>query len=223
MRKKALFTIIELLIVIGIIAILASILLPALRRARETSYTARCSSNFKQITAAIFQYAGDYNDIYPETRFPDGYYWYYHLKSYGITYSPAGEITKYNSSYLTNCPRAFSTPYRYDDINLSYGGNYYLMNYQGARPYSRMGQVRKPAQLVMFTETACSTRVSGRSDALYDEWFYYGRRRHNGGCVYLFADGHTIFHKAPRALMGVDPEIVWSSSSFTKPRFYPVR
>ena len=56
-RRRRAFTLVELLVVIGIIALLISILMPALGRAREQSRRLRCLSNMRQLTLAWLGYA----------------------------------------------------------------------------------------------------------------------------------------------------------------------
>jgi prepilin-type N-terminal cleavage/methylation domain-containing protein len=78
-RQRRAFTLVELLVVIGIITILISILLPVLVRARDRAITLRCASNMRQVMLAMNSYEADYR-LFP----------YVHDRSYGQFGIPGG-------------------------------------------------------------------------------------------------------------------------------------
>lgn len=64
-RFRLAFTVIELLVVTGIIGVLIALLLPTLGRARESARRAHCASNLRQLMQAIVMYGADYEGYFP--------------------------------------------------------------------------------------------------------------------------------------------------------------
>jgi len=80
--KQQAFTLVELLVVIGIIAVLISILLPTLGKVRRQANTLQCSSNMRQLATAMIMYIGDSKGRLPAAEFganapayPYGFSW----------------------------------------------------------------------------------------------------------------------------------------------------
>jgi prepilin-type N-terminal cleavage/methylation domain-containing protein/prepilin-type processing-associated H-X9-DG protein len=60
------FTLVELLVVVAIVGILAALLLPAIRNARESAKSLVCVNNLRSLALACHMYANDFNDYFPD-------------------------------------------------------------------------------------------------------------------------------------------------------------
>src|SRR6266567_6163694 len=70
LRQKKAFTLVQLLVVVGIIAVLVGLLLPALQKARVQANCAACLSNLRQIALAEIMYANDNGGNLPGAVWP---------------------------------------------------------------------------------------------------------------------------------------------------------
>jgi len=205
MRK--LFTLIELLFVIAIISILASLLLPALGKAKNKSKEIICRGNLKQIGLAAHMYIGDFNDNFPPDYAPcSGVYGKFTIFQAIRPYSgwslvsPTVWDERVENSKQTICPMDQSPymakgedPYGSSPCDYrisSYASMFYLKNYKVSKLAS---------DYVMMVETAISysphscVAFEGAADYyLYEPGGIIPRMleiRHSKGANYLFVDG----------------------------------
>jgi prepilin-type N-terminal cleavage/methylation domain-containing protein/prepilin-type processing-associated H-X9-DG protein len=156
------FTLVELLVVIGIIALLVSILLPSLARARESGNRLVCLSNLKQLGTAMMMYVNDNKGALPLTglgshRDEDVIWWQQAVRP-RIGEGGIGRYLGLSPDQLAilRCPSddanfRFYNPTSPNQFQFSYSMNYQL-NGNGPKPVKRLVQVRQSAEKVMFFE-----------------------------------------------------------------------
>jgi type II secretory pathway pseudopilin PulG len=72
-RGRTAFTLVELIICVGLIALLAALIMPAAARARATARNGACAVNLHQLQQLIVQYGAEYHDLpYYAAPWPDG-------------------------------------------------------------------------------------------------------------------------------------------------------
>jgi prepilin-type N-terminal cleavage/methylation domain-containing protein/prepilin-type processing-associated H-X9-DG protein len=106
------FTLVELLIVMGIIAVLIAILMPVLSKAREQARETQCLSNLRQIGAASIMYSNDNRErIVPAQYYSNSPWAFWFGTLVGANYLTAPHTTSTvitNSASVLMCPEGFS-------------------------------------------------------------------------------------------------------------------
>lgn len=122
MSRRTAFTLVELLVVIGIIALLITILLPALQKARESAMRAQCLSHMRQTLTALHAYVADSKGWYPAGTIDE-----YRARD---TTWPAAEVLPMRApGDSAKSPNSAANQAKYGTWGSIYGAEQFLDNY----------------------------------------------------------------------------------------------
>src|SRR5437762_920753 len=108
--NRAGFTLVELLVVIGIITILIAILLPVITRAREAANRSACLSNLRQLGQAFNMYANQSKGHIPLGHISDEYQWDYTLNFANSTKAFVTHLGVLRDAHLLDSPKTYMCP-----------------------------------------------------------------------------------------------------------------
>lgn len=199
-RRGLHFTLVELLVVIAVIALLASMLLPALGKAKSTSRAIMCSGNMRQWTVGTHVYADSWQDYLPPhimaTPSLTSYtYWNRWDSWLRDVFLPNARQENYlRGKDINGCPEHsekvyVSSPFTTARI-FSYGESYTICNPATVIGFQlcKLNQITNPGRTIQITDMTNDINAPGyRFDSSPERVGYL----HLGKANCLFVDGHV--------------------------------
>lgn len=214
MKGKRAFTLVELLVVIGIIAILAGLLLPALQRAKESAKAISCLDNLKQWGFATQLFASENDDLLPKDGSPNGTStdegWYIDLPRtiniptyHDMPWRTDPKIDPGRSLWI--CP---ANSRRSNGNNLFHYTLNEHVNGTGSGNQVKLSSIQAPTRVVWLFDNGKLAGVAQQNNV--------HTNLHNRGAQFLFLDGHARRFKnleywdfAKDIGCTNNPELVW--------------
>jgi len=213
-RRQSGFSLIELLVVMAVIALLASILFPAFAAAKRRGRSASCQSNLRQMYTAFELYLQDWDESYPNTGDPFlwmGRRWRWPMKQYvalSAQQEPGNPMkSKGNRAGVLLCPDDNAAPSQWEGTSYAYSMAFYHTPDQ-INAMTRIEQTwtdkpdcisRKKSDVVYPAEKALLAEWLSNHEVPHVGWGSW-----EGGRNYLFADGHCLYLKAKRLISAND-------------------
>jgi prepilin-type N-terminal cleavage/methylation domain-containing protein/prepilin-type processing-associated H-X9-DG protein len=202
MKKRNGFTLIELLVVVAIIAVLISILLPALSSARERARGVICMTHVKQFGLGFTYYLNDNNNWLPTGYIPkpvnkswfDFLGLYIPIKTHYLNNGTANQAS--GSNILQSCPSDTTQ----HPLDLSYRTNYRFFKGEGI--YMPYNQVDDPERKIAMAEGAYNPSYGDNNlvfmypkESIKNALLRGVHQRHSNGANYLWMDWHVSYEK----------------------------